>query len=50
MVAKRKSAWEVAAEIGATISESGEAKLESVSGEEDPNRGYKYLDLCDLNY
>ncbi len=48
VVAKRKSAWEVAAEIGATISESGEAKLESVSGEEDPNRGYKYLDLCDL--
>ena len=48
VVAKRKSAWEVAAEINATISESGEAKLESVSGEEDPNRGYKYLDLCDL--
>ena len=48
VVAKRKSAWEVAAEIDATISESGEAKLESVSGEEDPNRGYKYLDLCDL--
>lgn len=48
VVAKRKSAWEVAAEINAAISESGEAKLESVSGEEDPNRGYKYLDLCDL--
>lgn len=48
VVAKRKSAWEVVAEIDATISESGEAKLESVSGEEDPNRGCKYLDLCDL--
>ena len=48
VVAKRKSAWEVAAEISATISESGEAKLEAVSGEEDPNRGNKYLEMCDL--
>ena len=28
VVAKRDSAWEVAAEIGATISESGQAKLD----------------------
>lgn len=48
VVAMRKSAWEVAAEISATISESGEAKLEAVSGEEDPNRGNKYLEMCDL--
>ena len=48
VVANRKSAWEVAAEISATISESGEAKLEAVSGEEDPNRGNKYLEMCDL--
>ena len=48
VVAKRKSAWEVAAEISATISESGEAKLEAVSGEEDPNRGNKYMEMCDL--
>ena len=48
VVAMRKSAWEVAAEISATISDSGEAKLEAVSGEEDPNRGNKYLEMCDL--
>ena len=36
VVAKRKSAWEVAAEIHATISESGEAKLEAVSGKKIP--------------
>ena len=47
VVAKRKSAWEVAAEIHATISENGEAKLEMVSGEEDPSRGNKYLEMCD---
>ena len=47
VVAKRKSAWEVAAEIHATISENGEAKLERVSGEEDPSRGNKYLEMCD---
>ena len=47
VVAKRKSAWEVAAEIHATISENGEAKLEMVSGEEDPSRGSKYLEMCD---
>ena len=47
VVAKRKSAWEVAAEIHATISENGEAKLEMVSGEEDPSRGNKYLAMCD---
>lgn len=48
VVAKRKSAWEVAAEIHATISENGEAKLEVVSGEEDPSRGNKYLEMCDV--
>lgn len=48
VVAKRKSAWEVAAEIHATISENGEAKLEMVSGEEDPSRGNKYLEMCDV--
>ena len=48
VVAIRESAYEVAAEISATISESGEAKLEAVSGEEDPNRGNKYLEMCDL--
>ena len=48
VVAMRKSAWEVAAEIDATISESGEAKLEAVSGEEDPSRGNKYLEMRDL--
>ena len=48
VVAKRKSAWEVAAEIHATISENGEAQLEMVSGEEDPSRGNKYLEMCDV--
>ena len=48
VVAKRKSAWKVAAEIHATISENGEAKLEMVSGEEDPSRGNKYLEMCDV--
>ena len=48
VVAKRKSAWKVAAEIHATISENGEAKLEVVSGEEDPSRGNKYLEMCDV--
>ena len=48
VVAKRKSAWEVAAEIHATISENGEAKLKVVSGEEDPSRGNKYLEMCDV--
>ena len=49
VVAMRKSAWEVAAEINATISESGEASLEAESAEEeDPSRGNKYLEMRDL--
>ena len=49
VVAMRKSVWEVAAEINATISESGEANLEGVSAEEeDPSRGNKYLEMRDL--
>ena len=48
VVAIRESAYEVAAEIHATISENGEAKLEVVSGEEDPSRGNKYLEMCDV--
>lgn len=48
VVAMRKSAWEVAAEIDCEISESGEVILGPDSGGDDGNRTSKYHELCDI--